>query len=93
MSVLISLLAFAGLASVVLVLALLVSTYLALVVLFAVPAALVFFAPPSFLYERVLTVGEAEFTNIHVLLVVWGALLGFVIYSELLGWYLRRLEG
>lgn len=92
MSVLISLLVFAGLASVVLVLALLVSTYLALVVLFAVPA-LVFFAPPSFLYERVLTVGEAEFTNIHVLLVVWGALLGFVIYSELLGWYLRRLEG
>jgi len=69
-----------------------VSTYLALLVLFVVPVVVLFFAPTPFLYERVLTIGEAQFTNIHVLLIVWGALLGFIIYSELLGWYLQRLE-
>ncbi len=92
MSVLVSLLVFAGLTTLVLGLALLVSTYLALLVLFVVPVAVLFFAPTSFLYGELLSVGQAQFTNIHVLLIVWGALLGFIVYSELLGWYLRRLE-
>lgn len=87
----VSVLLFVALISLVLVLALLVSSYLAFVVLFVVPMAILFYAPPSFLYECVLKVGQIEFTNAHLLLMVWGALLGFMIYSELLGWYLRRL--
>lgn len=91
MSLLVSMLLFITLISLVLLLALLVSSYLAFVVLFVVPMGILFYAPPSFLYERVLVVGQAEFTNAHLLLTVWGALFGFMVYSELLGWYLRRL--
>lgn len=55
----------------------------AIVFLYPEPVAQ-FFSIEQFSYQGV------SVNNIHIMLMLWSALLGVIIYSELLSWYLLR---
>ncbi len=57
----------------------------AIVFLYQDPAAQ-FFSIEQFSYHGV------SVNNIHIMLMLWSALLGVIIYSELLSWYLLKDE-
>lgn len=72
-----------------------ISPILSAVVMIIVPVAALFFLPDfslQFLSLEQFTFMEVPIYNIHVLLIVWSALIGVVVYSEVLSWYLLRDE-
>ncbi len=78
-------------AMVILILIIYISPILSAIVLIIIPVAIVFLFPEP--VARFLSIEQFSFTgvpvhNIHILLMLWSALMGIIIYSELLSWYL-----
>jgi len=72
-----------------------VSSYLAAFVMMFIPI-LVLIVKPDFVIEF-LSYEQGEFlngmltiNNLHILLLIWSALLSIIIYTELLSWYISR---
>ncbi|MHC1625194.1 MAG: hypothetical protein ACXQS2_04280 [Methermicoccaceae archaeon] len=71
-----------------------VSSYIAFVVLVGVPvlSALVFpIKMYSFIHTKQGSLWGLDVYTLHLLLAVWCGLLGVLIYSELIAWYLKRV--
>lgn len=74
-----------------------VSSAVAILALLMVPLICIFIMPDtalSFLAFRhiVLAEGNVPINNYHVLLFVWSTLIGMIVYSEIFTWYLGRRE-
>lgn len=74
-----------------------VSSAVAILVLLLVPLMCIFVLPEmslSFLAFRhvVLAQGNVPINNYHILLFVWSTLIGVIVYSELFTWYLGRRD-
>ncbi len=72
-----------------------VSSVVAILALLLVPIMGVFIMPDtalSFLAFRhvVLAEGNVPINNYHILLFVWSTLIGMIVYSEIFTWYLER---
>ncbi len=68
-----------------------ISPIVSAVLMIIVPAALVYLLPglaAQFYSMQQFTFMGVPVYNIHILLLLWSALLGIVVYSELLSWYL-----
>ena len=72
-----------------------VSSYLAAFIMMFIPI-LVLIVKPDFVIEF-LSYEQGEFlngmltiNNLHILLLIWSALLSIIIYTELLSWYISR---
>ncbi len=68
-----------------------ISPIVSAVLMIAVPVALIYALPgPSvqFFSLQQFTFMGVPIHNIHILLMLWSALIGVVVYSELLSWYL-----
>lgn len=76
---------------VILILLIYVSPVISAVVMIIIPVVIVLLFPDptaQFLSVEQFSYLGVPVNNIHVLLMVWSALLGIIIYSELLSWYL-----
>ncbi|WP_370572725.1 hypothetical protein [Methanomethylovorans sp.] len=94
---LISLIIFALLTLLAIVLMVYVSSAVAILALLMVPLMCIFIMPDtalSFLAFRhvVLAEGNVPINNYHVLMFVWSTLIGIIVYSEIFTWYLGRRE-
>lgn len=93
----ISLIIFALLTLLVIVLMVYVSSAVAILALLLLPVMCIFIIPDtalSFLAFRHVTLAEGNvpINNYHVLLFVWSTLIGIIVYSEIFTWYLGRKE-
>jgi predicted membrane protein len=93
----ISLIIFALLTLLAIVLMVYVSSAVAILALLMVPLMCIFIMPDtalSFLAFRhiVLAEGNVPINNYHVLLFVWSTVIGMIVYSEIFTWYLGRRE-
>lgn len=93
----ISMIIFALLTLLTIVLMVYVSSAVAILALLMVPLICIFIMPDtalSFLAFRhvVLAEGNVPINNYHVLLFVWSTLIGMIVYSEIFTWYLGRRE-
>ncbi len=78
-------------AMVILILLVYVSPILAAVVMIIIPILIAYLFPEpvtQFLSMEQFSLMNVQIYNIHMLLMLWSALLGIIIYSELLSWYL-----
>jgi hypothetical protein len=71
------------------------SARLALIILFLIPVIPVLLMPGiaiSFLSHRhmLLADGLVPINNFHILLMLWSTLVGLILYTEFLTWYLRK---
>lgn len=78
-------------AMVILILIIYVSPIISAIVMIIIPVAIVLLFPEP--VAQFLSIEQFSFTgvpvhNIHILLMLWSALMGIIIYSELLSWYL-----
>lgn len=90
-----SALLFATFAAVVLFILINMSSRLALIVLFLTPVILILLIPDiliAFLsYQHMLLAeGLVPINNFHILLMLWSTLIGIILYTEFLTWYLAR---
>lgn len=72
-----------------------ISPVLSILVLMFIPIASVYFLPEQtirFFSIRQFSFAEVPVQNIHILLLIWSALIGIVAYSEIVSWYLLRDE-
>jgi len=93
----ISLVIFALLTLLAMILMVYVSSAIAVLALLLLPVMCIFIMPDttlSFLAFRhlVLAEGNVPINNYHVLLFVWSTLIGIIVYSEIFTWYLGRRE-
>ena len=93
----ISLVIFALLTLLAILLMVYVSSAVAILALLLLPLACIFIMSDtalSFLAFRhvVLAEGNVPINNYHVLLFVWSTLVGMIVYSEIFTWYLGRKE-
>ncbi|WP_370574939.1 hypothetical protein [Methanomethylovorans sp.] len=93
----ISLIIFALLTLLAIVLMVYVSSAVAILALLMVPLMCILIMPDtalSFLAFRhvVLAEGNVPINNYHVLMFVWSTLIGIIVYSEIFTWYLGRRE-
>jgi hypothetical protein len=72
-----------------------ISSYLAAVIMILIPVILLFAVPT--MSVEFLAHTQAEFVNgtvtinnLHILLFIWSTLMGIIIYTELLSWYILR---
>ncbi len=82
-------------AMVILILLIYISPVISAIVMIIIPVAIVFIFPePSaqFLSIEQFSYLGVSINNIHIMLMLWSALLGIIIYSELLSWYLLMDE-
>lgn len=91
----ISLVIFALLTLLAILLMVYVSSAVAILALLLVPVACIFIMPDtalSFLAFRhvMLAEGNVPINNYHILLFVWSTLIGMIVYSEIFTWYLGR---
>ncbi len=89
----ISIIIFALLTLLAIVLMVYVSSAVAILALLMVPLMCIFIMPDtalSFLVFRhiVLAEGNVPINNYHLLLFVWSTLIGMIVYSEIFTWYL-----
>lgn len=93
----ISLVIFALLSLMAILLMVYVSSAVAILALLLVPLTCIFIMSDtalSFLAFRhvVLAEGNVPINNYHVLLFIWSTLVGMIVYSEIFTWYLGRNE-
>ncbi|HML25076.1 MAG TPA: hypothetical protein PKC27_00020 [Methanomethylovorans sp.] len=93
----ISLVIFALLSLMAILLMVYVSSAVAILALLLVPLTCIFIMSDtalSFLAFRhvVLAEGNVPINNYHVLLFIWSTLIGMIVYSEIFTWYLGRKE-
>lgn len=93
----ISLMIFALLTLLAIILMVYVSSAVSMLVLLIVPIMCILMMPDtalSFLAFRhiVLAEGNVPINNYHVLLFVWSTLIGIIVYSEIFTWYLGSRE-
>ncbi|OPY20251.1 MAG: hypothetical protein A4E24_01175 [Methanomethylovorans sp. PtaU1.Bin093] len=93
----ISLVIFALLSLMAILLMVYISSAVAILALLLVPLTCIFIMSDttlSFLAFRhvVLAEGNVPINNYHVLLFIWSALVGIIVYSEIFTWYLGRKE-
>lgn len=93
----ISLVIFALLSLMAILLMVYVSSAVAILALLLVPLTCIFIMSDtalSFLAFRhvVLAEGNVPINNYHVLLFIWSTLIGMIVYSEIFTWYLGRIE-
>jgi predicted membrane protein len=93
----ISLVIFALLTLLAILLMVYVSSAVAILALLLVPLMCIFIMPDtalSFLAFRhaMLAEGNVPINNYHILLLVWSTLIGMIVYSEIFTWYLGRKE-
>jgi hypothetical protein len=93
----ISIIVFALLTLLAIVLMVYVSSAVAILALLMVPLICIFIMPDtvlSFLVFRhiVLSEGNVPINNYHLLLFVWSTLIGMIVYSEIFTWYLGRRD-
>lgn len=72
-----------------------ISSILAMIVLLFVPMLVVLIMPKSTIaflsYQHLLLAdGLVPINNFHILLFIWSALIGIILYTEFLTWYLAR---
>lgn len=72
-----------------------ISSILAMVVLLFVPMLVVLIMPKSTIaflsYQHLLLAdGLVPINNFHILLFIWSTLIGIILYTEFLTWYLAR---
>ena len=68
-----------------------ISPILSAVIMILLPVASIYLLPDlavQFFSMNQFTFMEVPVYNIHILLIIWSALIGIVAYSELLSWYL-----
>ena len=78
-------------AMVILIILVYISPVFSAVVMILVPVASIYLLPDpavQFLSLNQFTFMGVPIYNIHILLLIWSALIGIVVYSELLSWYL-----
>lgn len=90
-----SALLFAVFAAVVLFVLINLSSRLALAILFLTPVLLILLIPgislPFLSYQHMLLAeGLVPINNYHILLMLWSTLIGLILYTEFLTWYLAR---
>lgn len=78
-------------AMVILILIIYVSPLISAIVMIIIPVAIVLLFPEP--VAQFLSIEQFSFSgvpvhNIHILLMLWSTLMGIIIYSELLSWYL-----
>jgi len=64
--------------------------------MFIVPAGLVYFMPTEtiqFLSTKQFSFDSILIQNIHILLLIWSAIMGVIAYTEILSWYLFNKQG
>ena len=93
----ISLVIFALLSLMAILLMVYISSAVAILALLLVPLTCIFIMSDttlSFLAFRhvVLAEGNVPINNYHVLLFIWSTLIGMIVYSEIFTWYLGRKE-
>jgi len=71
------------------------SSRLALIILLAIPLAFIFVIPDisiAFLsiQQMSLVNGLVPVNNFHILLMIWSTLIGVILYTEFLTWYLGK---
>ncbi|SFM48930.1 hypothetical protein [Methanolobus profundi] len=89
---------FATFAALVLFVLINMSSRLALLILFVTPVLIVLLIPEisiAFLsYQQMLLAeGLVPINNFHILLMLWSTLIGIVLYTEFLTWYLSKGRG
>ncbi len=72
-----------------------VSPIISVVVMVAIPFAAVYFLPEKTIQFLSLNQfsfanGQVIIQNIHILLLIWSALIGVVVYTEFISWYLFK---
>jgi predicted membrane protein len=77
----------------ILIIVLYVSPVLSAIVMFVIPAVFVIFMPDEaiqFLSTMQFSFGGIVIQNMHILLLIWSAIIGVIAYSEILSWYFFR---
>jgi predicted membrane protein len=72
-----------------------ISPVLSALLMFIVPAGLVYFMPTEtikFLSTKQFSFDSILIQNIHVLLLIWSAIMAVIAYSEILSWYLFKKQ-
>lgn len=82
-------------AMVILILLIYISPVISAFVMIIIPVAIVFIFPEP--AAQLLSIEQFSYlgvsiNNIHIMLMLWSALLGIIIYSEFLSWYLLTDE-
>ncbi|MDP3105509.1 MAG: hypothetical protein Q8M95_12995 [Candidatus Methanoperedens sp.] len=82
-------------AMIILILLIYISPVISAIVMIIIPVAIVFIYPEP--AAQLLSIEQFSYlgvsiNNIHIMLMLWSALLGIIIYSELLSWYLLMDE-
>lgn len=80
----------------ILIVTLYISPVLSALLMFIVPAGLVYFMPTEtiqFLSTKQFSFDSILIQNIHILLLIWSAIMGVIAYSEILSWYLFKEQG
>lgn len=79
----------------ILVILIFISPLLSALAMILVPAASVYFLPDQtmqFFSIKQFSLSGISIYNVHILLLIWSALIGIVVYTEVLSWYLLRNE-
>lgn len=82
-------------AMVILILLIYISPIISGIVMIIIPVAIVFVYPEpaaQFLSIEQFSYLGVSINNIHIMLMLWSALIGIIIYSEFLSWYLLTDE-
>jgi len=82
----------------VLILLIRISTFIAAILLLGIPLVLVLALPDhsvAFLSHQQAVFGDGliPINNLHILLFIWSALIAVILYTEFITWYLGRGEG
>ena len=80
----------------ILIIVLYISPILSAFLMFIVPAGLVYFMPTEtiqFLSTKQFSFDSILIQNIHILLLIWSAIMGVIAYTEILSWYLFNKQG
>lgn len=72
-----------------------ISSMMAILLLVSAPVVLVLLIPETVIgfltYQHmVLANGLVPVNNFHILLIIWSTLIGLILYTEFLTWYLSR---
>ncbi len=81
--------------SIILIIMIYISPVVSALVLILVPVVSVFLLPEgtkSFFSIEQFSFAGVSIQNIHILLSIWSALIGIVVYTEIISWYLLRTE-
>ncbi len=82
-------------AMIILILLIYISPVISAIVMIIIPVAIVFRYPEpaaQFISIEQFSYLGVSINNIHIMLMLWSGLLGIIIYSELLSWYLLMDE-